>query len=169
MTNVYGEIVGDSIRISLPDANDWQLSKSADLLHTMTPLVELERVLAERGQCLPFEPPQFRDARDGQDNTKRAVEFASVADGVEVRAEQEDFRAGFFAGIVTDEIADGVNAGLHSRRAHPGGDQLIGPAHRGRSEGAGDAPRLVGDAGKRREARHHLLGNVTHASASAIS
>ena len=30
-----------------------------------TPLVELERVLAERGQCLPFEPPQFRDA-DGR-------------------------------------------------------------------------------------------------------
>jgi glycolate oxidase FAD binding subunit len=27
-----------------------------------TPLVELERVLAERGQCLPFDPPRFGDA-----------------------------------------------------------------------------------------------------------
>ncbi len=27
-----------------------------------TPLVELERVLAERGQCLPFDPPRFADA-----------------------------------------------------------------------------------------------------------
>src|SRR4051812_42937308 len=30
-----------------------------------TPLVELERVLAERGQCLPFDPPRFADA-DGR-------------------------------------------------------------------------------------------------------
>ena len=27
-----------------------------------TPLVELERMLAERGQCLPFDPPRFGDA-----------------------------------------------------------------------------------------------------------
>src|SRR6195952_5331241 len=26
-----------------------------------TPLVEIERVLAERGQCLPFDPPRFAD------------------------------------------------------------------------------------------------------------
>src|SRR6195952_1947000 len=30
-----------------------------------TPLVEVERVLAERGQCLPFDPPRFADA-DGR-------------------------------------------------------------------------------------------------------
>jgi glycolate oxidase FAD binding subunit len=28
-----------------------------------TPLVELERALADRGQCLPFEPPRFPDER----------------------------------------------------------------------------------------------------------
>ena len=27
-----------------------------------TPVVELERVLAERGQCLPFDPPRFANA-----------------------------------------------------------------------------------------------------------
>ena len=30
-----------------------------------TPLVEIEKVLAERGQCLPFDPPRFADA-DGR-------------------------------------------------------------------------------------------------------
>jgi glycolate oxidase FAD binding subunit len=30
-----------------------------------TPLIEVERVLAERGQCLPFDPPRFADA-DGR-------------------------------------------------------------------------------------------------------
>lgn len=41
MTNVYGEIVGDNIHISLPEADDWQLSKAANLLHTVTPLVSV--------------------------------------------------------------------------------------------------------------------------------
>ena len=31
-----------------------------------TPLVELEAVLAERGQCLPFEPPQFPGGQRGR-------------------------------------------------------------------------------------------------------
>jgi SNF2 family DNA or RNA helicase len=39
MTNVYGEIDGENIILNLPEADDWVLSRVADLLHTMTPLV----------------------------------------------------------------------------------------------------------------------------------
>jgi len=44
-----------------------------------TPLVELERVLAERGQCLPFEPPQFRDAEGRLAGTVGGMVAAGLA------------------------------------------------------------------------------------------
>lgn len=43
-----------------------------------TPLAELEAVLAEKGQCLPFEPPRF-DAAEGTGGTVGGMVAAGVA------------------------------------------------------------------------------------------
>jgi glycolate oxidase FAD binding subunit len=49
-----------------------------------TPLAELEAVLAERGQCLPFEPPRFApaDGGDGSDGPAGGTVGGMVAAGL---------------------------------------------------------------------------------------
>ncbi|HEX7637924.1 MAG TPA: FAD-binding protein, partial [Burkholderiaceae bacterium] len=42
---------------------DYQPSELVVTARAGTPFVELERLLAERGQGLPFEPPRFGDAQ----------------------------------------------------------------------------------------------------------
>jgi glycolate oxidase FAD binding subunit len=44
-----------------------------------TPLVEIERVLAERGQCLPFEPPRFADETGAFGGTVGGMVAAGLA------------------------------------------------------------------------------------------
>ncbi|HEX7689968.1 MAG TPA: glycolate oxidase subunit GlcE, partial [Burkholderiaceae bacterium] len=42
---------------------DYAPSELVVTVRAGTPLVELERALADRGQCLPFDPPRFADER----------------------------------------------------------------------------------------------------------
>jgi glycolate oxidase FAD binding subunit len=47
-----------------------------------TPLAELEAVLAEQGQCLPFEPPHFAWSADGASAGRKATVGGMVASGL---------------------------------------------------------------------------------------
>jgi len=60
----YGETPTGE-RLSTLDLRGLSSYEPTELVVTVrsgTPLVELEAVLAEKGQCLPFEPPRFGDA-----------------------------------------------------------------------------------------------------------
>jgi len=58
------------------------------------------------------------------------------------------------ARVMADQVANRIFAHLHARGTHPGGDQTISPAHRGRAERASQAPSLVADAPQRFDALH---------------
>ena len=58
----YGEPLVRASRLTLPTLAGITSYEPSELVVTVragTPLAELEAVLAEQGQCLPFEPPHF--------------------------------------------------------------------------------------------------------------
>ena len=95
-------------------------------------------------------PPRPRRAARGSRSTsaiaaqdaERAVVFARVAHGIEVRAEQE--RAGAVRGLAAaDQVEGRVFAHVEAGLAHPAADQRVGARHRGRAKRAGQAAGLV--------------------------
>jgi hypothetical protein len=99
---------------------------------------------------------QALDARHGGEHPERPVERARVADGVQVRAEQQRPRRGVRAREPADEVARGVDAHLEASRGHPIAHQRVGPRHRRRGEAARQAPRLLAHRGELAAARHDL-------------
>lgn len=63
----YGEaVVGDPLEVSaLAGISSYEPTELVVTARAGTPLAELEAVLAEKGQCLPFEPPRFASAAHG--------------------------------------------------------------------------------------------------------
>lgn len=63
----YGEaIVGEPLEMAgLAGISSYEPTELVVTARAGTPLAELEAVLAERGQCLPFEPPRFAQAAAG--------------------------------------------------------------------------------------------------------
>ena len=64
----YGEVAPGEVLDTLPltGITSYEPSELVVTARAGTPLTELEAVLAERGQCLPFEPPHFEGgATDG--------------------------------------------------------------------------------------------------------
>ncbi|MCP5883094.1 FAD-binding protein, partial [Klebsiella pneumoniae] len=63
----YGEAaVGDPLEVSaLAGISSYEPTELVVTARAGTPLAELEAVLAEKGQCLPFEPPRFASAAQG--------------------------------------------------------------------------------------------------------
>ena len=57
----YGEAAtGDPLEVSaLAGISSYEPTELVVTARAGTPLAELEAVLAEKGQCLPFEPPRF--------------------------------------------------------------------------------------------------------------
>jgi hypothetical protein len=74
--------------------------------------------LDREGQS-PFLLVQCLHAFDGGDHAEHAIVFSCVAHRVEVRAEHEAGEAGPAALVAADDVADGVEARLHSGFAHP--------------------------------------------------
>ena len=95
-----------------------------------------------------------RGKRD--EDAERAVVFARVADGIEVRAEQERAGAAARAGPAAEQVEGGVFAHVEASRAHPRADQRVGARHRGRVERARQAAGLVGDRAQLVAAAHQL-------------
>jgi hypothetical protein len=96
-----------------------------------------------------FPPTELGERHDRQEHPERAVEAARIADGVEVRPQQE--RAGSCAGgaiEAANQVARGIFVGGETGVAHPVGDAGVGAAHRRREKRARKFARLVGDAGE---------------------
>ncbi len=66
---------------------------------------------------------------NGDKHAERAIEFPGVTNGIQMGAKQENFGIRPSCRIMTDQIADGVVAGGHSRLLHPKGDLLVGASH----------------------------------------
>ena len=61
-------------------------------------------------------------AGDAEQDAEVAVVFSAIADRIEVRADEERFRARGGALVAADHVADRVGAHRHPRLAHPCGD-----------------------------------------------
>ena len=96
------------------------------------------------------------DCREGDEHAERAVVFSRVADGVEMRAEQERFRLRVACeGQRPMQIEGGVFADLQARPRASIADECIRPLHGGRMKGAREAPGLVADRAELVAALHH--------------
>ena len=84
-------------------------------------------------------------ARDRRDNAKHAIVLAGVAHGIEVRTGQYCRQAGPKTLIATNDIADGIEPGLHARLFHPAFDQLAGGLMLWRQEVPGERPAVMRD------------------------
>ena len=76
---------------------------------------------------------------DRREHPERTVEVAAVADGVEVRAGEDERSFAIPAFPAADKVASGVFAHLQARLAHVGGYQVFGGPFFLRKGEAGDA------------------------------
>ncbi|WP_372828139.1 glycolate oxidase subunit GlcE [Polaromonas sp.] len=81
----YGEATTGELLDTLPLAgiSSYEPTELVVTVRAGTPLAELEAVLAERGQCLPFEPPHFGGSATpetlGEGSTSRGTAAGSAA------------------------------------------------------------------------------------------
>jgi glycolate oxidase FAD binding subunit len=74
-----GEPIGDGLDVRpLRGISSYEPSELVVTVRGGTPLAELEAVLAEQGQCLPFEPPRFVSSQ-GQGGTVGGMVAAGLA------------------------------------------------------------------------------------------
>ena len=97
---------------------------------------------------------------EGGEHAQRAVVFPGVAHGVEVRAEQQRFRAALRGFPAAEQVEGRVHAHLQPGLAHPGGDEFVRVAHGGRGERAREAAALVADLRERLAAAQDELGEL---------
>ncbi|MEO8124187.1 MAG: glycolate oxidase subunit GlcE, partial [Burkholderiales bacterium] len=86
-----------------------------------TPLAELEAALAEKGQCLPFEPPRFMRASQVGDAESGRGEASSTPAATLTRTEA----AGTVGGMVAAGLAGPARATAGSVRDHLLGASLL--------------------------------------------
>lgn len=85
-------------------------------VRTGTPLAELEQVLAERGQCLPFEPPHFAWSTGAQTGN---------ADKAKAKAGTCNVDTGTVGGMVASGLAGPARASVGGVRDYVLGLQLV--------------------------------------------
>ena len=97
-----------------------------------------------KGNRLPA-AVEIGDAGDRGDHAERAVLFAGVAHGVEMRAEHQTRQAGPVAFVAAADIADRVEMRGHAGLAHPGQNQIGGVAVLRRKKNPRQMLRRLGD------------------------
>ncbi len=118
----YGEAIqGERLELRpLTGITSYEPSELVVTVRAGTPLAELEALLAEKGQCLPFEPPRYR-ANDA--STSGAEGGAPAADAA------TDLHSGLVSNPVGGTVGGMVAAGLAGpARAAVGGvrDYVLG-------------------------------------------
>ncbi len=89
------------------------------------------------------------DDGEAEHDSQNSVVFAGVGDGVEMGADEEDGGVGRHAGVMADEVADGVDADGHAGGGHPDGELVVDSAHRVAEECSRDGAGGFGEGGEK--------------------
>ena len=94
--------------------------------------------------------------RDRRNDAQHAIVLAGVAHGIEVRTRQYCRQAGPNTVIATNDIADGIESGLHAGLFHPAFDQLARGLVLRRQEMPGERPVVMRDGRELLKPGHDL-------------